>query len=256
MDFGKGSTRQDMTHKESGGEFTAGALTILPLLVAVVVYGLLFGTLAAQKGLSPLEVAIMSATVFAGASQFVAVEIWTSPPGIVLLGATALMVNLRHVLMGAALAPFLKGWSHGQIYGGLHFMADENWAFTLKRAAKTPVTPAYYLGLALPLYFGWIACTTLGTVFGGVLQDPARYGLDFAFTAVFLTLLVSLWKGKRSFAPWLASALAAVAGHALLPGVWYIALGGLAGTLVGAFMGPPPLPEKYRETAKEGGNAA
>jgi len=239
-------------HPPAGPGFAAGALTILPLLVAVVVYGLLFGTLAAQKGLSPLETALMSATVFAGASQFVAVEIWTSPPAIVLLGATALMVNLRHVLMGAALAPFLKGWSHGQIYAGLFFLADENWAFALQRSAKGPLTPAYYLGLSLPLYVGWIACTTLGAVFGGLLQDPARYGLDFAFTAVFLTLLVSLWKGKRSLTPWLASALVAVAAHELLPGVWYIALGGLAGTLVGALQGPPEL----RDAAREVGDAA
>ena len=77
-----------MTEKDPGrqGDFAAGALTILPLLIAVVVYGLLFGTLAAQKGLSPLETALMSALVFAGASQFVAVEIWTSPPGVLLSG--------------------------------------------------------------------------------------------------------------------------------------------------------------------------
>src|SRR3546814_2877840 len=136
----------------------------------------------------------MGATVFAGASQFVAVEIWTTPPAVALLAATALMVNLRHVLMGAALAPHLRGWSRGATYGGLFFMADEIWAFALQRGAKTPLTPAYYLGLSLPLYLGWIATTTLGAIFGGVLQDPARYGLDFAFTAVFLTLLVSLWK--------------------------------------------------------------
>jgi len=220
------------------GDFAAGVLTILPLLVAVVVYGLLFGTLAAQKGLSPLEVAIMSATVFAGASQFVAVDIWTAPPAIALLAATALMVNLRHVLMGAALAPFLKGWPRGATVVSLYMMADENWAFALQRSAKAPLTPAYYLGLALPLYVGWIVCTFFGTIFGGVLQDPARYGLDFAFTAVFLTLLVGLWKGRRSLLPWAASAAVAVAAYAWLPGVWYIALGGLAGTLVGALQGP------------------
>ncbi|NIA68137.1 AzlC family ABC transporter permease [Pelagibius litoralis] len=232
-----------------GGDFSAGTLRILPLLVAVVVYGLLFGTLAAQKGLSPLETALMSAIVFAGASQFVAVEIWTSPPAVVLLGATALMVNLRHVLMGAALAPFLKGWSRGQVYGGLFFMADENWAFALQRSAKTPLTPGYYFGLALPLYAGWIACTTLGAIFGGFLQDPARYGLDFAFTAVFLTLLTGLWKGRRSFLPWGAAALAAVAGHLFLPGVWYIALGGLAGALVGALATPLPKPQEQADAA-------
>ncbi|MEQ9609732.1 MAG: AzlC family ABC transporter permease [Kiloniellaceae bacterium] len=222
------------------GDFAAGVLTILPLLVAVVVYGLLFGTLAAQKGLSPLEVAIMSATVFAGASQFVAVEIWTSPPAVVLLAATALMVNLRHVLMGAALAPFLKGWPRGATALSLYMMADENWAFALRRGATAPLTPAYYLGLALPLYVGWILCTFFGTIFGGVLADPARYGLDFAFTAVFLTLLVGMWQGRRSLLPWAASAVVAAAAYAWLPGVWYIALGGLAGTLAGALQDPAP----------------
>ena len=222
------------------GDFAAGVLTILPLLVAVVVYGLLFGTLAAQKGLSPLEVAIMSATVFAGASQFVAVEIWTSPPAVVLLAATALMVNLRHVLMGAALAPFLKGWPRGATALSLYMMADENWAFALRRGATAPLTPAYYLGLALPLYVGWIVCTFFGTIFGGVLADPARYGLDFAFTAVFLTLLVGMWQGRRSLLPWAASAVVAAAAYVWLPGVWYIALGGLAGTLAGALQDPAP----------------
>jgi len=222
------------------GDFAAGVLTILPLLVAVVVYGLLFGTLAAQKGLSPLEVAIMSATVFAGASQFVAVEIWTSPPAVILLAATALMVNLRHVLMGAALAPFLKGWPRGATALSLYMMADENWAFALRRGATAPLTPAYYLGLALPLYVGWILCTFFGTIFGGVLQDAARYGLDFAFTAVFLTLLVGMWQGRRHLLPWAASAVVATAAYAWLPGVWYIALGGLAGTLAGALQDPAP----------------
>lgn len=231
----------------SGEDFASGAMTILPVLLAVVVYGLLFGALAVQKGLSPLEVALMSATVFAGASQFVAVEIWTSPPAVVLLGATALMVNLRLVLMGAALAPFVKSWSRRQIYGGLFFMADENWAFALQRAAGQPLTPAYYLGLSLPLYGGWIAATTSGAILGGALHDPARYGLDFAFTAVFLTILAGLWRGKRSLAPWLASAAAAVAAYSFLPGVWYILLGGLAGTLVGALQGPPEPPERAPE---------
>lgn len=225
---------------DESGEFMAGFLQILPLLLAVVIYGLLFGTLAAQKGLSPLEVAVMSATVFAGASQFVAVDIWTSPPAVVLLAATALMVNLRHVLMGAALYPFIPGWSRRQAYFALFFMADENWAFALQRGAKTRLTLGFYLGLSLPLYAGWIACTTLGAIFGGFVQDPARYGLDFAFTAVFVTLLAGLWKGRASLLPWIAAALAAVAAHHFLPGVWYIAVGGIAGTLVGALTRPDP----------------
>ena len=228
--------------------FAAGFLAILPLVVAVAPFGLLLGALAVQKGLSPFEVGLMSAMVFAGASQFVAIEIWTTPPLVALLGATALMVNLRHVLMGAALAPEIKTWPRSLAYGGLFFLADENWAFSLRRAAQRPLTPAYYAGLALPLYGAWVTTTTLGAIFGGVLQDPARYGLDFAFTAVFLTLLVGLWKGPRTLWPWLASAAVAVAGYLLLPGVWYIALGGLAGSLVGALQ-PPPQAERLRDAA-------
>lgn len=228
--------------------FAAGFLAILPLVVAVAPFGLLLGTLAAQKGLSPLEVAVMSATVFAGASQFVAVEIWTTPANVALLGATALMVNLRHVLMGAALAPEIRGWPRPLAYTGLFFMADENWAFSLRRAAQAPLGPAYYFGLGLPLYGAWVITTTLGAVFGGVIADPARYGLDFAFTAVFLTLLTGMWKGKRTLWPWLASAAVAVAGYLLLPGVWYIALGGLAGSLAGALQAPPQ-PKEARDVA-------
>jgi predicted branched-subunit amino acid permease len=126
----------------------------------------------------------------------------------------------------------------GHITYGSYVMADENWAFALQRGAKAPLTPGYYLGLSLPLYAGWIVCTFFGTIFGGVLQDPARYGLDFAFTAVFLTLLVGMWQGRRNLLPWAASAVVATAAYAWLPGVWYIALGGLAGTLAGALQGP------------------
>src|SRR3546814_17008516 len=132
------------------GEFAAGAFTILPLLVAVAPFGLLLGTLAAQKGLSPLETALMGATVFAGASQFVAVEIWTTPPAVALLTATALMVNLRPVLMGAAMAQHVRGWSRGPTYGGLFFMDDETWAFAPLRAAARPMPQAPYFAPPLP----------------------------------------------------------------------------------------------------------
>ncbi|WP_322097027.1 AzlC family ABC transporter permease [Pelagibius sp.] len=230
-----------------GGDFMAGLIAIAPLLIPAAVFGLLLGSLGAQKGLSPLEMAVMSATVFAGASQLVAVEIWTSPPAIALLGLTALTVNLRHVLMGATIVPSLTGWSRGQVYGGLFFLADEIWALALKRSGEAALTPSYYAGLFLIFYLCWVASTTLGAIFGGLLEDPQRYGLDFAFTAVFLTLLVGMWKGRRSLPPWLAAALAAVAAYFLLPGVWYIALGGIAGAVAGALQGPAQGPNRAPE---------
>ena len=101
------------------GEAREGLVAILPVVVSVAAYGLLFGTLAAQQGLSPLETFLMSAMVFAGGSQFVALDLWTTPAAIWTLTMAALMVNLRHVLMGASLAPALANWPRRRVTAGV-----------------------------------------------------------------------------------------------------------------------------------------
>src|SRR4029453_8168670 len=83
-----------------------GARRTLPIGVSVLVYGTVFGGLAAQAGLSPLEAVLMSALVFAGGAQFIALELWQAPLPIVALVLTTLVVNLRFLLMGAS----LSGW--------------------------------------------------------------------------------------------------------------------------------------------------
>ena len=115
-------------------EFLAGTRTIAPILVAAVPIGLVFGAVAASKGLSPLETTLMSAMVFAGGSQFVAMDIWTHPASWTALGFAALLVNIRHVLMGASLGRKLQAFSPLQKYVGVLVMADENWAMSEARA--------------------------------------------------------------------------------------------------------------------------
>ena len=219
-------------------DFRAGTLAILPLLISIAAYGLLWGALAAGQGLSPLETLIMSALIFAGGAQFVILDLWTTPPAIWLVTAAALVVNLRFVLMGAAMVRPIAHWPSLQSYAALYIMADENWALALKRAAEAPLTIGYYLGLSGSIYLTWIVVTPLGNILGTGLEDPERWGLDFAFAAVFLVLLTGLWKGpRRSLLPWMAAGVAAVAGEAWLPGAWYILTGALTGTLVGVLQG-------------------
>jgi predicted branched-subunit amino acid permease len=86
-------------------------------------------------------------------------------------------------------------------------------------------------------YVNWCFWTGIGTVVGGVIEDPARYGFDFAFTAIFLVLITGMWRGRASIAPLAASTVVALAAHTWLPGVWYIVLGGIAGAVAGAFSG-------------------
>ncbi len=221
-------------------EFTlAGVLegfrATIPVAIGVFTYGLVFGVLARQAGLSLIEALLMSSLVFAGASQFTALGLWVAPLPILTIIITTLVVNLRHVLMGAALRPWFSQLNLWQKYISLHFLSDESWALTMNQFAKGKRNGAFMLGSGLALGLGWVGATGVGGTLGSVLQDPARWGLDFAFVAIFIALLVGLWKGKQDILPWVVAALVAIGAAQLLPGKWYILLGGLAGSLVGAW---------------------
>jgi 4-azaleucine resistance transporter AzlC len=219
-------------------EFRAGAVAILPAAVAVIPFGLLLGALAAQKGFSALEVALMSALVFAGASQFIAVEIWREPAPWALLGLTALTVNLRHVMMGASVVRHMRGFGAAGRPIALFFLADEVWAMAERRALERGggLHWAFYAGLASVLYASWVAWTVAGTALGALIANPAAWGFDFAFTAIFIGLIAAFWKGGAT-----ALVVAAAAGTAILiertvGGVWHILAGGLAGMVAAALL--------------------
>jgi branched chain amino acid efflux pump len=143
------------------------------------------------------------------------------------------VVGLRHVLMGAALGPVFSKLPRLKAYGSVFFMADENWALTMGEFSKGRRDAAFLLGGGLLMFVAWSGSTLVGGVFGGAVEDPARWGLDFAFTAVFLALICGMWEGRSQILPWATAAVVAVAAHQWLPGEWYILLGGLAGSLAG-----------------------
>lgn len=215
-------------------EFLGGLKSIAPIIAAAMPIGLVFGAVAVTKGLSPIEATLMSAMVFAGGSQFVAMDIWTHPASWAALGFAAFLVNIRHVLMGASLGRKMGAFRPWQKYLGALVMADENWAMAETRARKAILTPAYYAGLSLVFYLNWVACGLAGALLGAFLGDPAVLGLDFVFPAVFVVLVMSFWKGPATGLVLLASGLASISVHLTVPGAWYIAAGAAAG-LVAAF---------------------
>jgi predicted branched-subunit amino acid permease len=79
-----------------------------------------------------------------------------------------------------------------------------------------------------------MAATIIGRLLGSAIDDPTKFGLDFAFTATFLALLLGMWKGKADLLPWLVAALVAIISARLIPGSWYILTGGIAGSFAGA----------------------
>lgn len=225
-----------------GAEFRRGAAASTPVLLGIVPYALVLGAQAAQKGLSIVEVPLMTGLNFAGGSEFAAIQLWTSPPHVLLIAAITLLVNSRHFLMGAALAPFLRHLPKRKALPALFLMCDESWALGLadaKRRAASGLRPAfslaYYAGTALPFYLAWVIFTTCGAALGPVLGNVERYGFAMAFPAVFLVLLRGMWKGFAAARPWLVSLVVAAATYLVVPGAWYVATGALSG-LVSAWL--------------------
>lgn len=221
---------------ESVAEFRRGLVAALPMMLGMIPAALVLGAQAAQKGFSIAEVPLLIGLNFAGGSEFAAVALWTSPPHIALIVAITLLVNSRHILMGAALAPHIQHLPRRVVYPALFLMCDESWALALVDARRRGgFRLAHYLGLALALYATWVGFTALGGAIGPVFGDARSWGLDMAFPAIFLVLLRGFWTGVAAARPWLVSLLVAVAAYLLLPGAWYVAAGALSG-LAAAFL--------------------
>ena len=211
----------------------AGFLITLPVGLGVAGYGIAFGILAGEAGLSVAEAALMSATVVAGASQIVAVELWADPLPVVAIVATVFAINLRYSLMGAALKPWFRHLSPAKAYGSLFLMADENWALTMRDLKAGNGRGAFLLGSGIAVWLAWVGSTIVGTYAGGAVEDPTAYGVDFILAAVFVALAVEPWDGaSESLVPWCVALATALVAARLVPGQWYIIAGGLAACVV------------------------
>lgn len=211
-----------------------GARRTLPICAGDFAVGAAFGVLARHTGLSTTEATLLSALVFAGAAQFVALSLWVAPLPVVALVLTTLVVNIRHVLMGATLRPWFRHLSALAAYGSVFFMVDESWAVTIADLRDGASDTAFLLGSGGALFIAWVSSTFLGATAGALLPTSVQVALGFAFTAVFVALLTGMWRGKADLVPWLVAAAVAIAAAYWLPGKWYIVLGGLAGSVIGA----------------------
>jgi 4-azaleucine resistance transporter AzlC len=229
-------------------EIRDGLRDIAPVMVAAFPIGLLFGALCAGKGLSVMEAGLMSILVFAGGAQFAAVEMWTWPVPILALVFSTLLVNSRHILMGASLAPKLSRFTLSQKLAAFYLLTDESWALAERRSLHKPVVPAYWVACAAMLPFSWIGATFLGAWLGSFMGDPARIGADFAFTALFIGLTANFWKGASSAWTIAASAIASAIVSVTLGPPWHVAAGAFAGILA-AYLSAKPEGTKPEEAA-------
>jgi 4-azaleucine resistance transporter AzlC len=213
--------------------FGEGVRDILPVIAAASPFGLVFGALAAERGLSFVEIVLMSAVIYAGASQFAALELWVTPLPVLAILFAVLAVNFRHVLYSAALGRRMRHWPAGRRLAAFSLMVDPVYALSeLKGGAR--LSGAYYAGLALPMYVSWVAATTVGAAFGGLIREPQAWGFDFVLTAYFL-VLVTGFRARPNAGPIIAAAAGgAVAAHLVVGPPWHIGVGALVGIAVAA----------------------
>lgn len=198
------------THLRSH-EFWAGVRAEIPLLIGVFPLGVIYGVLALGAGLSPIEAQAMSAIVFAGSAQFIATQlIALGTPGLVIV-LTIFVVNLRHALYSASIAPYLKGLSSKWKRGLAYLLTDEAYAVIitcLRSKGSGACRHWYFLGAGLALWTTWQISTGVGIFFGRII--PSQWPLDFTIALTFIALLVPALEESSSVGAALAAGVIAV----------------------------------------------
>jgi predicted branched-subunit amino acid permease len=208
---------------------------LLPISLFVVAFGAAFGLAAVQKGLEPLQTLLMSTTVFAGASQFAAVDMWGSEVSLIPLMAVVFAINSRHLLMGASLYPMLREMPPGRRYSLLLLLTDANWAVSAQEYQGGKRNLEVILGGGLAIWLAWIFGTWLGVYFGGLLKDPQSLGLDMVLGCFLLAMALGGEKSPRILVAWAVAAASSLAAWKWLPPNIHVVVGALAGGAVGFF---------------------
>jgi predicted branched-subunit amino acid permease len=226
-----------------------GIVSAQPLGIGVFVYGLAFGLLAQEALLSLSEALLMSAVVYSGSAQLVAVSSMADgvlPKGAAALAvlATIILLNARYILYGAAMRPWLGGLPAHQAYSTLAVLGDGNWILSMKAAAAGEKDAGYIFGSGVAMFVPWLGGTWIGSSAGALIAHPAAIGLDFLLVAFSAAMACSMFKGRGDLKIIAAAAGAALVAERLVSGGVAILAAGLAGLAMAWFTFPQDAPTK------------
>ncbi|MCE0504471.1 AzlC family ABC transporter permease [Roseivivax sp. GX 12232] len=208
----------------------------LPFLLVIVPFGMLFGVLATEAGLSVFEALSFSVVVIAGASQFAALQLLQDQAPVLIILASALAINLRMAMYSAAMTPYIGKLPFWKRAVAAYFLVDQVYACAALDYERHPAESAaqrfgYFLGVATPICPVWYLATILGALVGGAISTG--YGLDFALPIAFLAMIGPMLRTPAH----VVAALAAVTGSlvfAWLPFNLGLIVGGIIGMVAGA----------------------
>jgi len=217
-------------------QFWAGVRAEIPLLIGVFPFGMIYGALALNAGLDKLASQMMSSIVFAGSAQFVTTQlVHDATPGLVIV-LTIAVVNLRHMLYSASLAPYLSDLSTRWKLLLSYLLTDEAYAPTVIKYERDGVTAFshwFLFGAGLSLWSTWQVSTALGIFLGTAI--PESWSLDFALPLTFIAMVVPVLKGRPYIAASLSAGIVAIIAYSL-PFRLGLILAALVGIGVGTYL--------------------
>jgi len=205
----------------------------LPIILGYLPVGFAYGVLARKSGISIDNTVIMSLIVFAGSAQFIAVGLIASGASALSVIITTFIVNLRHMLMSAALSPYLKKWSKLEIAGFTFQLTDESFAVHSTRFANGDTHKSETFLINSIAQLAWVGGTVLGIFSSTLISDVKPMGLDYALPAMFIALLIFQIKDKSHVIVGLITGLLSTALALGGAGQWNV----IIATLIGATLG-------------------
>jgi 4-azaleucine resistance transporter AzlC len=188
-----------------------GAKKIAPIGIAAFAFGVSFGVLAKASGIASAEAIVMSATTFAGSAQFAVASILGAAGGVVSAIVAATLLNARYAPISVSVAPVFVGGPIRRLLES-QLIVDESWAMSRREDGR--YDRKLLVGAGLVLYPSWVGGTVIGALAGDALGDPAALGLDAAFPALFLAILVTQVHDRQALA---AAVLGGLIALVLLP---------------------------------------
>lgn len=211
-----------------------GARLTLPLLPGTLVFAAAVGATSAEKGLPLGQAVFMSLSVYAGASQLLGLQLWPQAFSLAAVAAIVVVtmaVNLRFLLMGASLQPWLSRGPAGPVHVGLAALTDANFVVASRYHAQGGQDAGVFVGAGLFMWVVWTLATVPGHALGHLLTDPKRFAIDMVMPLTFVAMSVGLFRLRRDRLVWPVAAAVAVVTAQLVEGYWFIVTGALAGSL-------------------------
>lgn len=222
--------------------FTRGLKLGMPIFLGYMPVGAAFGIIATGLGFSPLQACACSATALAGAGQLIALSVIRAGASVTAVLVATTVVNLRYVLFGATVSPYLKGLTLPRQAVLAFFLTDETFAVNISDRREGLSTGWSMFGVGVIAWSGWVLGTLLGSVAASWIGDPTRWGVDFAMPAMFVALLIALAEDRRhiiaaAMAAGIALALPALAAvGVVVPSSWFIILGATGAASIAALL--------------------